>query len=205
MDDSVTDMDLVNKVRSGDHLAFEELVSRYSTKAFGLCFRLTRSKEDAQDALQDTFINVFRKLNHFEGKSTFSSWLFRVTVNTTLMRLRKKRQYSRAILLSELSNYEHDKVMQLEDSTCRWLDEESSHYELKDLLKKSIHSLPEEFKKVFILKDVDGMSTHAVGKLLNLTEPAVKSRLHRSRLILRKKLGAFYKEYYPTAQSEYLP
>jgi RNA polymerase sigma-70 factor (ECF subfamily) len=190
--EKLTDMELVEIAKAGSQAAFEMLIGRYANKAYGLCFRLTRNKDDAEEALQDTFVNVYTKLRNFEGKSAFASWLFRVTANTALMKLRKRRQHSRTSLVSDLSEYEQEKVSEAKNNPLYEPDNATNHAHLSRALKEAIEKLPEEFRAVFMLRDVDGMSTKAVGKILNLSEPAVKSRLHRSRLLLRRKLSAFY-------------
>jgi RNA polymerase sigma-70 factor (ECF subfamily) len=190
--EKLTDSELVEIAKAGSQAAFEMLIGRYAQKAYGLCFRLTRNKDDAEEALQDTFVNVYTKLRNFEGKSAFASWLFRVTANTTLMKLRKRKQHARTALVSDLSEYEQEKVQEARHNPLYEPDNASDHAHLSRALKEAIDKLPEEFRAVFMLRDVDGMSTKAVGKILNLSQPAVKSRLHRSRMMLRRKLAAFY-------------
>ena len=190
--EKLTDSELVECAKAGSQTAFEILISRYADKAYGLCFRLTRNKDDAEEALQDTFVNVFTKLKNFEGKSAFSSWLFRVTANTTLMKLRKRRQYQRTALINDLSESEQEKVQAAKVTAIYEPDNATEHGNLSKALLDAIGRLPEEFRAVFLLRDVDGMSTKTVGKILNLSQPAVKSRLHRSRMLLRKKLSSFY-------------
>lgn len=195
MGHELSDKDLVIKFRNGMDNAFEELMGRYTTKAFGLALRLTRSREDAEEVLQDVFVTVYKKIDGFEEKSSFSSWLYRITVNTALMKLRKRRQAQRTSLTDDLSPGERDSVINAKDEKAIPLDEASAQKELMKVLSDAISRLPEEYRPVFVLRDVDGLSTRQVGKMLNLTAPAVKSRLHRSRMILRKRLQTVYKEY----------
>lgn len=188
-----SDLELIEEFRTGNQQSFEELIGRYSTKAFSLASRLTRSQEDAEEVLQDVFVTVYRKIAGFEGKSSFSSWLYRVTVNASLMKLRKKRndhtvsvddaqpQIDEAIVNRSFNNIEGD-VMTL-------------RHELSTALEDAISKLPDDYRPVFILRDVDGLTSREVGRILDLTVPAVKSRLHRSRLMLRRKLQRFYQEY----------
>jgi RNA polymerase sigma-70 factor (ECF subfamily) len=198
-----TDEQLVGFIRNqkDSEEAFSALVSRYTNKAFGLCLRFTRNRADAEEALQETFINVYRKLDNFEGNSSFASWLFRVTVNTSLMKLRKRRQFSRVQLMNEMNSEQVTKLFEVEDKANRTPDEQQALLRLKESLYKAIESLPKEFRDVFVLKDVDGLSSHAVAKVLGISEPAVKSRLHRSRLLMRKKMLPLYKEYFPFCQA----
>lgn len=187
-----SDSELVKEVRKGNQNSFEELISRYSHKAFGLATRLTGSREDAEEVLQDVFITVFKKIDGFEEKSSFSSWLYRITVNSALMKIRKKRQ-QRVTHLEDLEPHEKERLYNLHDNSLA-LDEQSLQKELQIVIIEAISHLPAEYRPVFVLRDVDGLSTKQVGKILNLTAPAVKSRLHRSRMILRRRLRAIYRE-----------
>ena len=200
----LTDEQLVDiiKNKTSAEEAFETLVARYTNRAFGLCLRFTRNREDAQEALQETFINVYRKIENFEGNSSFASWLFRVTVNTSLMKLRKKRQNARTQLMNEMSPDQQARLNEVADQNQRTPDEQRAHKHMQVLLTQAIEALPKEFKDVFILKDVDGLSSIAVAKVLGISEPAVKSRLHRSRLLLRKKLLPVFREYYPNCAEQ---
>lgn len=190
-----TDKELVDSFRAGDQSAFEELTGRYTTKAFGLALRLTRSREDAEEVLQDVFVTVYKKIGGFEDKSSFSSWLYRVTVNSALMKLRKRRQGHRITPLDDLCPAERESVINARDERAVPLDESRARRELLLALSDAIARLPDEYRPVFVLRDVDGLSTRQVGKMLNLTAPAVKSRLHRSRILLRKRLQLLYREF----------
>lgn len=187
-----SDIELVYEVRTGNQNSFEELISRYSNKAFGLATRLTGSREDAEEVLQDVFVTVYQKLSNFEEKSSFSSWLYRITVNSSLMKIRKRRQH-RATHIEDLEPHEKESIHNLRDTSLS-LDEQSLQKELQIILVDAIHHLPDEYRPVFVLRDVDGLSTKQVGKILNITNPAVKSRLHRSRMILRRRLRGLYRE-----------
>lgn len=186
-----TDNELIELFKKGDHLSFEELISRYSAKAFSLATRLTGSHEDAEEALQDVFVTVYRKIHGFEGKSAFSSWFYRVTVNSALMKLRKRRQ-TPAISLEEFIANTHE--MPVSKAPEGEGDLVTARAQVSEALDKAIQSLPDDYRPVFILRDIDGLTSKEVAKILDLTVPAVKSRLHRSRLMLRKKLTPFYNE-----------
>lgn len=194
MQNEKTDQELVIQIQNGDQQCFEELIGRYSNKAFSLAVRLTRNQEDAEEVLQDVFVTVFRKIGGFEGKSSFSSWLYRVTVNAALMKLRKKRQTQQVVSVEELQPQVQEIVInqsvdQLES------DEIALRNQLVAVLEEAIRKLPDDYRPVFILRDIDGLTSREVGKILNLSVPAVKSRLHRSRLMLRRRLQRFYKEF----------
>ena len=185
-----SDMELVDGVRKGDQDSFEELLGRYNNKVFSLATRLTRNPEDAEEVLQDVFVTVHRKLDSFAGKSSFSSWLYRITVNAAFMKLRKRRQIQSVSLEDILQQPQITSALRAPDTT--FVDAQSMRNEMLSALEVAISRLPDEYRPVFILRDVDGLTSKEVGKILDLTIPAVKSRLHRSRLMLRRRLARFF-------------
>jgi RNA polymerase sigma-70 factor (ECF subfamily) len=185
-----SDMELVDGVRKGDQDSFEELLGRYNNKVFSLATRLTRNPEDAEEVLQDVFVTVHRKLDSFAGKSSFSSWLYRITVNAAFMKLRKRRQIQSVSLEDILQQPQMTSALRAPDTT--FVDAQSMRNEMLSALEVAISRLPDEYRPVFILRDVDGLTSKEVGKILDLTIPAVKSRLHRSRLMLRRRLARFF-------------
>ncbi len=193
MSDMRTDIELVAALQNGEQAAFGELLTRYTEKVNNLAIRITRNQEDAEEILQDVFVTVFKKIDRFEGKSAFSSWLYRITVNTAFMKLRKRKQ-TQAVSLDELGDSANESFSGKRSDTSD-VNFISSRHELRAQLDGAIDNLPEEYKAIFILRDVDGLSNQEVGEILNISVPAVKSRLHRSRLMLRKKLQKFYDDY----------
>ncbi|NDC36645.1 MAG: sigma-70 family RNA polymerase sigma factor [Proteobacteria bacterium] len=194
------DSELVESFRGGDHAAFSELVSRYSEKAHNLAMRITRNQEDAEEVLQDVFVTVFKKIASFKGESAFSSWLYRITVNTAFMKLRKRKQ-SATVSLEEITpSVKESWVANRSDSAdVNYL---CSQHQLRAELDEAVQKLPEEYRIIFVLRDVDGLSNHEVSEILDISIPAVKSRLHRSRLMLRKRLARFYEDYTSNVASE---
>lgn len=191
----ISDAELVRQFKKGSEAAFQELIGRYETKAFNLAMSFTRNIEDAEEVLQDVFVTVYRKIDGFQGKSAFSSWLYRITVNAAFMKLRKRKQ-NQSISIEDLNlGNEGNQWWEKVDYTAPGSDKLALNNEVKDTLWKAIHRLPEEYRSVFMLRDVDGLSNKEVGEILGLTIPAVKSRLHRSRLMLRKKLQRFFEDY----------
>ncbi len=188
-----TDLDLIAEFRAGKQASFEELIQRYSTKVHSLASRLTRNPEDAEEVLQDVFVTVYRKIDGFEGKASFSSWLYRVTVNAAFMKLRKRRQ-DQSVPLEDLLS-QHQTIPALRSPEAAHVDAVSIRNEMLEALEKAIHGLPDDYRPVFILRDVDGLTSREVGRILDLTVPAVKSRLHRSRLMLRRRLQRFLADY----------
>lgn len=189
-----SDLQLIERFGQGCQASFEELVGRYETKAYNLALRLTRNPEDAEEVLQDVFVTVYRKVSGFEGKAKFSSWLYRITVNAAFMKLRKRKQ-NKSISLTEMLPQIQNKAIEQDIAFGARADSRAVHGEIRDALRAAIDRLPEEYRAVFMLRDVDGLSNQEVGKLLKLTTPAVKSRLHRARMMLRKKLKRYYEDY----------
>lgn len=186
------DAELVELLKGGDVEAFGELISRYSEKAHHLALRITRCDEDAEEVLQDVFTNVYRKIESFKGDSAFSSWLYRITANTSFMKLRKRKQHA-AISLEEISANVRESWVANRTDACD-VEYLSTRHELRAELEKAITHLPEEYRMIFVLRDVDGMSNEDVARMLDVTVPAVKSRLHRARMMLRKSLQRFHDE-----------
>ncbi|RME60246.1 MAG: sigma-70 family RNA polymerase sigma factor [Candidatus Dadabacteria bacterium] len=187
------DRELVRDLRQGKANSYSELIEKYSEKVFSLAFRMTRNQEDAQEVLQDVFVTVFRKIKGFEGKSSFSSWLYRVTVNAALMKLRKNRQ-DKSLLLDDVICSDEEHTTLLKATEIYTADEVTLRRELAKIISDAIEKLPLEYRAVFVLRDVDGLTNREVADILSLTVPAVKSRLHRSRMMLRELLKDTYKE-----------
>lgn len=189
-----SDTVLIERFVAGCERSFEELISRYETKAYNLAMRLTRNEQDAEEVLQDVFVTVYRKIDSFEGKSKFSSWLYRITVNAAFMKLRKRKKHQAISIDEMLPQLESQASAQRGSFTDR-CDSRALSNEMRHTMEDAIRRLPEEYRAVFVLRDIDGLSNKEVGELLSLSIPAVKSRLHRSRLMLRKRLYRFYDDY----------
>ncbi len=190
----VTDNMLIEKFKAGSMDAFEELIGRYESKIFNLAMRFTRNQEDAEEVLQDVFATIYKKVQGFEGKSAFSSWLYRIIVNAAFMKLRKRKQQN-TVYIEDLSPTVRQSCLDKESLFGARSDSLAYGKELREILQGAINRLPEQYRAVFVLRDVDGLSNQEVGEILDLSIPAVKSRLHRSRLMLRRKLRRYYGEF----------
>lgn len=188
---AVSDQDLSRRATSGDYEAFEELVRRYESSVYHLALKITRSPEEAEEVLQETFLSVFENLKDFRGDSSFKTWLYRIATNFALMKLRKSQKIDS---LNEPLNVNGDEIPKdVED----WSENPEGKYEqeeLKEILKSAMDSLPEIYRTVFLLRDVEGMSNQEVADILGLSLPAVKSRALRARLQLREVLAPYFKE-----------
>ena len=192
------DRELVERAQQGDGSAFAMLVERHQRQLYRLALRMTGSEADAQEVLQEAFLNAYQKLPLFRGEAQFSSWLYRIAANSALMRLRRKRRAPDTLAEQplELAGPRFSAEGYLEPaSSSDWsqrADEKMMSGELGEAINKAVADLPDDYRTVFLLKDVDGLSNEDIANALALTVPAVKSRLHRARLALREKLGEFF-------------
>jgi len=184
---------LVKEFQEGNLEAYDQIAERYQKKIYGLSFNLCRNQMDAQDVTQEVLLTLYKKINTFQGKSAFSSWVYRITLNATYMKLRSKKKEPNVSLDDMMpsfngSGFHQEKIQDWSESTESLLFTN----ETKEIIQKAVDLLPEKEKVVFVLRDVDGLSTEKVSEILDLTIPAVKSRLHRARLFLRKKLSNYF-------------
>jgi RNA polymerase sigma-70 factor (ECF subfamily) len=185
---------LVDQAKRGDLDAFTQLVNRYERNIFRLARHITQNEEDAEDVLQEAFLKAFANLNQFQGQSKFYTWLVRIAVNESLMKLRR-RKADRVVSLDERLETEDDSVPR---EIASWDENPEQQYgrtELNALLSRVIDSLSPGFRTVFLLRDVEGLSTEETASTLNLSIPAVKSRLLRARLQLREKLNRIFRKH----------
>lgn len=177
--------------KSGDAAAFEELVNRYERKIFRLTMNITRNHEDAEDAMQDAFLKAYSHLSGFEEGSRFYTWLVRIAANEALMRLRKRRP--NLFSLDEPIEGEEDIIpREIED----WGPSPEQNYaqsEMRGILNQVIDQLDPAFRVVFVLRDVEGLSTEDTAEIVGISVAAVKSRLLRARLKLRSKLDRYFR------------
>jgi RNA polymerase sigma-70 factor (ECF subfamily) len=190
---NISDQALIEKIRAGDFQAFESLVTRYESKVYRLAIRMLRNAQDAEDALQETFIQVYRGLPGFEGRSTFSTWLFRLATNACLMKIRHRAtEPSRLLPLEDyLPRQDQGEIPQMVDWTDRPEDALLSK-ESREKMMEALEKLPPEYRAVFILRDMEGFSNEETGEALGISIAAVKSRLHRARLALRGMLAEYF-------------
>ena len=184
---------LVHAAKAGDISAFEELVRRYDRNVFRIAQHITQNREDAEDVVQDAFLKAYENLDQFQGQSKFYTWLVRIAVNEALMKLRKRRP-ERMVSLDEEVKTEDDALPR---EVADWTPNPEQQYtqaELRDILSRTIQGLPPGFRTVFVLRDVEGLSTEETAEALDLSIPAVKSRLLRARLQLRERLSRYFQK-----------
>ena len=189
------DADLVLASKAGDSAAFEVLVARYDRKLFRIAYQILHDPDDAQDVVQDAFIKVFQNLGQFRADSKFSTWLYRIVVNQSLMELRKQRRkpVSTAIELS----IDGDEEGQLPIDFSDWRPNPEEQYkesELRDLLTRLLMDLRPAQRVVFVMHDIEGQSFQETAEALALSVAAVKTRSLRARLYLREQLTAHFRK-----------
>lgn len=191
----IADQILVQKAQAGDFRAFQDLVNRYEGKVYRLAMRMLRNQQDAEDALQETFLQVYRGLKNFEGRSSFSTWLFRLATNVCLMKIRHRgTEPSQLLPLEEyLPQHEEGQHPLIQD----WPDlpdEILLNKESREKMMEALEKLPPEYRAVFVLRDLEGLSNAQTAEAMGISVPAVKSRLHRARLALRGLLSAYFEK-----------
>jgi RNA polymerase sigma-70 factor (ECF subfamily) len=183
---------LVERARTGDAAAFTELVNRYERKIFRLAKHITQNDEDAEDVLQETFLKAYSHLDTFQGQSKFYTWIVRIAVNEALMKLRKRKS-SKTVSLDEPTDTGEETMVR---EIAVWDEDPEQKYsqsELREILDKAVESLKPAFRTVFVLRDIEELSTEETASALDISIPAVKSRLLRARLQLREKLTKFFR------------
>jgi RNA polymerase sigma-70 factor (ECF subfamily) len=183
---------VVAQARLGDAKAFSELLRRYEGKIFRLALHITQNREDAEDVLQEAFLKAYEHLDQFQGQSKFYTWIVRIAVNQALMKLRKRKS-DRSVSLDDDIDTGEDKVAR---EIAAWDENPEQRYtreEMNQILTAAIEGLAPIYRAVFVLRDVDGLSTEEAAEALDLSVPAVKSRLLRARLQLRDKLTRYFK------------
>src|ERR1700691_4566095 len=187
------ELTLVQSAKRGDDSAFEELVRRYDRNVFRIAQHITQNREDSEDVVQEAFLKAYSNLAQFQEQSKFYTWLVRIAVNEALMKLRRRKP-ERTVSLDEEVKTEDDSLPR---EVADWSPNPEQMYnqsELRDILTRTIQGLPPGFRTVFVLRDVEGLSTEETAQALELSIPAVKSRLLRARLQLRERLNRFFQK-----------
>jgi len=183
---------IVAQARLGDANAFSELLRRYEGKIFRLALHITQNREDAEDVLQEAFLKAYEHLDQFQGQSKFYTWIVRIAVNQALMKLRKRKS-DRSVSLDETIDTGEDTVAREIAAWDENPEQQYSREEINEILSSAIDGLAPIYRAVFVLRDVDDLSTEETAEALELSVPAVKSRLLRARLQLRDKLTRYFK------------
>lgn len=187
------DETLVARLKDHDKSAMDDLVRIHGGKLYGVAMQIVRNEIEAQEVMQEALISIWNKIGSFEGRSAFSSWLYRVTANVALMKLRREKKFEHHVPLEDVG---HDKglpVIQLPDKGDS-PDAAALRTELGERVRSAIEALPEPYRSTVLLSDVDGLSLAETAEATQSSVAAVKSRLHRARLALRKVLKPYLKK-----------
>jgi RNA polymerase sigma-70 factor (ECF subfamily) len=195
--DRTQDRQLIARLQAGDPTAVQELSDRYSARITQLAMRHMKNREDAEEVTQDVLLKVYRKIDSFRGDSALSSWIYRITFNTAMSRLRSTR-------LSRAAEHERERVMAADAASgdqpraprqpadwSRMPDESLLRLQLRDAVTEAIAELPEIYRAPVVLRDIQGLTTEEASSRLHLKDQTLKSRLHRGRLMLRERLRQF--------------
>ncbi len=186
---------LLERLRKGTPGAVEELLHLFQGKIFNLAMSILKNESDAEEATQDVFMTVIRKADTFKGNSALYSWMYRICVNTCLMRLRGKRR-SETVSIEEFMPVFTEEGMHASpiDDWSKEVERKALNEELGEMIRRFTGELSEKYRVVFVLSDIEGLSNEETAKILGLTVPAVKSRLHRARLYLREQLSRYLRD-----------
>ncbi len=184
---------LVSRAQAGDQEAFTRLVELYSERIYNLGLRILKNQDDAADILQETFTAVYEKLDTFDGRSNFFTWLYRIATNFALMKLRKDKRtvYTDQDMEEKFDNPDRMQIHEWRDLPLR----DMLNDEFKKHLDEAIDKLPEIYRSVFVLRDLENMSIKEASQILGITESNVKIRLKRARVYLREELAHYMEEY----------
>jgi RNA polymerase sigma-70 factor (ECF subfamily) len=183
--------DSLNALREGDRAEFARLVEQYSPMIYRLGLKMLNNPQDAEDILQETFIKAYKHIDKFDGRSSVSTWLYRIATNEALMSLRKIRPDTVSFDVPSIYESEPQEPLQIIDWCCM-PEEEYLTAESRLRLDQAAERLPESLRIVFVLRDIEGLSTRETAEVLNISETAVKTRLSRARLRLREDLSVYY-------------
>ncbi len=185
--------ELSRRLREQDESAYIELLNLYSSKVFRLAMSLVKHKEDAEDVTQEVFLTVCSRISDLKENKALSSWIYRITVNTSLMKIRKSGRSEQISFEEDLPRFDQDgmHIKPVKD----WSEnpeEKTSSKQIMDYIKENLKELPESYKVVFLLRDMEGLSNNEVAEVLDISLTAVKSRLHRARLFMRERLSKYF-------------
>ncbi len=180
---------LIENAQNGDRTALSKLVKKYEQTVYNFAFKICRDKDKAENTMQETFLSMVKSLNQFSGKSKLSTWLYTVVSNHCLMQARSNAKFKFASFDDEESSINERDIVDWEVAP----DRLAENKELKKHLDNAIKNLSPEYRIVFLLRDIEGLSSEETGKITNLSVPAVKSRLHRARAFLRNELNEYIK------------
>ncbi|MCJ7626419.1 MAG: sigma-70 family RNA polymerase sigma factor [Anaerolineaceae bacterium] len=181
----------IQALKEGDRSEYARLVDEYSGMIFRLALKILNNQQDAEDVLQETFIKAFQHIPTFQGHSSISTWLYRISTNEALMMIRKRKPETGSVSLEEYEDHDDNEPMQIEDWCCL-PEEELLSAETKEYLDEAIQNISNNLKVVFLLRDVEGFSVRETAEILEISEASVKTRLSRARMRLQQELSKYF-------------
>jgi RNA polymerase sigma-70 factor (ECF subfamily) len=181
---ALSDEEVVRRIREGETALFEVLMRRYNQRLFRVARAILRDEAEAEDVMQQAYVNAYTHLHQFEERARFGTWLTRIAVNEALVRLRRRGRVEEVDAMPELD----ERTMDVLSSKALNPEEQALRRELRAILESSFEAIPEIYRSVFMLREVEGLSTTEAAECLGLSEDAVKTRLHRARALLRQEL-----------------
>ena len=185
--------ELVSRSKNGDQKAFEILLKKYEARTYSSTYRILGNRSDAADILQEASIRAFQALSKFSGRSNFGTWFYRIAINLCLLKLRKQKKAP--FSLEAMTNVRKDNGEEQPFEITDWSHNPSAslaNTELRELLEKNIAGLPDIYRTPFVLYETEDLSVKEIARILKISESAVKTRLHRSRSLLREKLSHYF-------------
>lgn len=187
------DHDLIARLKAGDQAAYAQLVDEHAGRIYRLALRMMGNEADAEDVLQETFLSAFKAIDRFEGRSSLSTWLYRIASNAALMRLRRNEP-DQVSVDNPLERDDGEIIPRQFFDFCCLPEEDLLRDEARAEMKRAVEELPPTLRSVFILRDIEGLSTEETANALGLSISAVKSRLMRARLKLRERLSLYFSQ-----------
>lgn len=186
----LTEQELIRRAKQGDRAAQAKIVKDHEKMVYNLGLKLLGNPDQAEGVLQETFLKVLQALPKFEEKSQLSTWIYRIATNQALMRLRSRKR--RFISIDENPEFEDKDYTTFAQSLEATPLDDVLNQELREKMDRAIEQLPDNYKTVFVMKDIEGMALKEIAEILDLSLPAVKSNLHRARVTLRNKLAEMW-------------
>ncbi len=193
MNDNYDDAELVERLQAGDQAAYAQLVDDNASRIYRLALRMMGNEADAEDVLQETFLSAFRAIDKFEARSSLSTWLYRIASNAALMRLRRKEP-EQVSVDEPIEQDDGDLIPRQFFDFCCLPEDDLMRDEAREEMARAVEELSPTLKSVFILRDIEGLSTQETAEALDLSISAVKSRLMRARLKLRERLSVYFSQ-----------
>lgn len=185
------DRELLERIRARDISACDDCVRIHSHAIYRLALRLMRDPADAEDVVQETFLSAFKGIDRFDGRSGLSTWLYRIAFNAAMMRLRRRRPEFVSVDRAD----EQDEDLPIPEAMVDWCllpEQELVRSEAREEMERAIGELPPKLRAVFVMRELEELSTEETAQALGLSEQAVKTRLHRARLLLRERLSSYF-------------